>query len=401
MHTENFFDHLQAHSAVKLKLLHDYIVPWIRKILLNGYLGHKCLIIDGFAGKGYYSNCENNEVPGSPMILLDDAVNFYNQNTKKPLISSFDIYLLFIEKNTDNFVQLKENISKKYHFINQPNDGNLFNTLPNYPAIHLAVINDDFKTSLKRLLPKRAGVTLIPTFCFADPFGFSQVSFDLICQLLKNQSSEILFNLIYEETNRFINHKNPKINIEIANLFGIKDIKELQDKVNRETDPVARKNVVINVFSGQLHNKAKVQYVLNFEIMARNKTKLVLFYGTNNKHGLSAMKDAMWNNKNTGINIYDDSIPQNQLEFEFLAEYDTEQITSKVGERVKHYFSGQTVDENDVDDYILTKTVYPSSKFCKKALKYLFKKSMLSNVRKKNGKRWRKGTFSDVWISFP
>ena len=72
-----FFEKEQAkHTKAKLDILQEYVIPWMRKVVLNKYGSKSCGVIDTFAGAGIYSDGSL----GSPIILVKTAIEFIKQN---------------------------------------------------------------------------------------------------------------------------------------------------------------------------------------------------------------------------------------------------------------------------------------------------------------------------------
>ena len=131
---EKFFLTLQEHSSIKLKLLESYIIPWMRKVLLG--INGSCFICDTFAGTGYYED----ESKGSPIILINEAISCSEQIKKINSKKLDKIVLVFVEKDENNFKLLKDNIERK---ISQKIIVDEFNTLQNYPNIHILISNSN------------------------------------------------------------------------------------------------------------------------------------------------------------------------------------------------------------------------------------------------------------------
>src|SRR4051812_45849409 len=57
-----------------------------------------------------------------------------------------------------------------------------------------------------------------PTFAFVDPFGWTGVPFNIVESILKQASCEVFVTFMYEEINRFLDHKEQVTNFD--SLFG-------------------------------------------------------------------------------------------------------------------------------------------------------------------------------------
>jgi hypothetical protein len=294
---------------------------------------------------------------------------------------------------------LKENI-KEFCGLEFVEDEVGFTSVPSYPSVEVACLNETFEQALTSLL-KQVGPsqTLIPSFCFIDPFGFSATPFEIIKRYLKNESAEILLNFIYEETNRFIKHSNPKIQEHMSKHFGVTDLQELKDLIGDNTGG-ERKKIIVDYYSRQLTENAGVNHVLNFEIKKNGRTKLILFHATKNKHGLKLMKKVMWGVDETGSYLFDDKKNPEQIEFLFAKEVDEISLTEQLAGQIYEHFKGKkNITEDIVHDFVLFNTDFPIEVFMNNSLKLLKKQGKIDNVRKRDGSKYRHG-FSNVYIDF-
>ena len=109
----------------------------------------------------------------------------------------------------------------------------------------------------------------------------------------------------------------------------------------------------------------------------------------------------MWRVKNTGTYLFDDSKDVNQIEFSFMEEIEEEEAIDNLCEIIYQNFSGMNkVTETDVEKLVLLKTIYPAEGYYKKALRRLEEQGKITNVKKINGKKRNRGTFSHVIITF-
>lgn len=390
---DTFFDGLQKHSEAKLRILEQYVIPWMRKVVLGHqkYYGdeyNKCFIIDGFAGQGKYDNGKD----GSPLILLKSAMEFCDQardhGWKAP-----EIYILYIEGFKENYFKLRDNL-KDFAGLELSDKG--FTQVPSYPSIKVSCINDQFQNAITQILDQVQ--RLIPTFCFVDPFGFKDTPLDLLARLMNSGKSEILMNLIYEETNRFITVRNPKVQEHLCSLFGTDQLTELTELVEGR-DPSERKKAIVDYYSNQLKIKAGAEYVLDFEIKKDGRTKLILFHGTKNIEGLRLMKTVMWKIGETGYNVFDARKQRDQMDFGFGDITDEERVADLSNLIYDNFKSQKKVTIDRVEEFVLLKTKYPVENYTRKALKTLEADGRIIEVKKINGSK-RKSGFKDVYIHF-
>jgi three-Cys-motif partner protein len=377
--TKEFFNILQEHSEAKLRILDNYVIEWMRKITLGPFGGESALVIDGFSGTGVYENNKD----GSPIRLLKHAIDFCEQ-AKRYDWPAPKLLLLFIEGLEENYNTLLYNIYKLTDLdLSGETD---FKNLPEYPTIEVACLNGNFEDIFGSLLEGlKSGSSLIPSFCFIDPFGFSATPFELIERYLKNNKSEILFNFIYEETNRFITAQDPKIQEHMKRHFGVDDIEVLKKLVENKQGSL-RKEVVVDFYSRQLKENTEVRHILSFEIKKDGRTKLILFYGTKNLKGLQVMKKAMWKVDDTGLYMFDDRKDPDEIRFEFTKDLEDEIMIADLAGKIQKNFSGKKAFIEEINDYVLTDTIYPIEVYAKKALVKLEKSGVFKEVRNRRNK---------------
>lgn len=370
-----FFEQLQKHSDAKVSILNNYFVPWLRKINL-GFNGGRCLVIDGFAGPGIYEDGSE----GSPFKLLRASLDFYEQcernDWKIPSIT-----LLFIEGDKKNYNSLRENISNTFEG-QFDEDGNF--SFEEYPSVKVICINDNFQNAFRAILegikPHR---TLIPSFCFVDPFGYKDTPFELFEKYLSNEKAELLFNFMFEEINRFVTTKNsPKLMETYSKLFGVASIEELQLLIG-DNKKEERKNIVVDYYSRQLLTNTEAKHVLNFEFKKNGRTKMFLFYATKNKIGLQLMKQQMWKIDDTGLYLFDDRKRADQIQFEFVKDMEDDKIREDLSIILAAVFSGKKVSIELIQDFTLTETIYPIENYMKPALKILERQGIIDVSRRK------------------
>lgn len=384
----SFFKELQNHSEVKLSILEKYIIPWMRKIILNRYGPRKCLMIDGFAGAGTYDNGKK----GSPTILIENSIDFYKQSSEYGW-NDPEIYIYLNELDDDNYKKLCENV-KSLGFITS--DGMLYFSTE-FKTIKISIENKKFEDFLKDILSDiKDGESLIPSFCFVDPFGFSTTSFDLFKEYLKNDRAELLINFMYEFTNRFIRHPNERIKQHISSHMGLIDLDTLIEGVEN-LDPADRKHVIINTYTTNILKETNAIYVRHFDIKKDGKTKMILFYVTKNMNGLLLMKETMWKHDETGQYVYNDKKEFVQLDFETALLSDKSYHVELLSKEVyKHFSKQKKVGIEQIENFIIILTDYPLTNFRQPALQLLEKGKLIANFTgRKRVNSYPKGTFMD------
>lgn len=258
----------QPHTIAKIRIIEEYLKAWFPII---GRYAASVIYIDGFCGPGQYLNGEK----GSPIAAIETALNHKQINTK-------ELVFLFIDSDGKRIKNLKT-------------------ILDNYPLpdnFKTKCVVGNFKRTLQDVLSDLddRGKQLAPSFLFVDPFGIKEVSYNLLSQYMSHNKCEIMVNLMIEWINRFI--ETSEFEPHLDDIFGTDSWRYCINQPNRIDSLIA-------LYESQLRKVAR--FVWSFEMKdVRNKTKYILFFGTNHIRGLDKMKDAMWKLCPTGDYIFSD-----------------------------------------------------------------------------------------------
>lgn len=314
---------LEPHTRAKHEILRRYLEAWTAILSLGGF--PTIAYVDGFAGPGVYDSGED----GSPIIALKAAL-------KHQARISAELRFLFVEHDKKRAAQLKECVAAQ--------------TLPASFKVRIAegmTFEQGFRTRL--LEPYRAAKKpLPPTFAFIDPFGWTGVPFQLVKEILANKACEVLFNFMYEEINRFIEHPDQTKNFD--ELFGTTKWRDVANLY----DARSRRNFLHDLYVSQLRNEAGARYVRSFEM--RNKkdaTDYFLFFATNNPKGMEKMKEAMWKVDESGEFRFSDATnPAQALLFSPQPNFDA------LRRAIISQFHGREVSVGEIEDFVLAYTPF-------------------------------------------
>ena len=247
----------EPRTLAKVSIVEEYLKSWLP--ILSRYQG-RVIYFDGFCGPGKYKNGEK----GSPLAALETALN-HNK-----LLKDKEIIFLFIDTDEERVNHLVEAIQDY--------------TLPE--NIKVECLCSNFKKTILEILNdlEAKEKNIAPTFLFIDPFGVREASFELIERFMKNPRCEVLVNFMLEYINRFA--KTPEYEKHLNELFGTTEWNKCIDESDSQ-------ECYRRLYESQLKKTAR--FTWSFEMKNKlNKTKYVLFFGTNNILGLEKMKDAMW-----------------------------------------------------------------------------------------------------------
>ena len=262
----------REHTKVKHILLEKYLAAWI---LILGKYNPRICYFDGFAGRGEYID----GTLGSPLIALKIADKLSGYFGK--------LICFFIEKDEDNFENLKEILKRE-----EPN-------FKNWQKIEAEIKNDEFANVIDGIFNNmKKGYTLVPSFFFIDPFGFSGIPFPIIIRILSNPKTEVFFTFMVRDIARFT--RLPELEETFNSLFGTD---KLQSILSSSQKP---EGALITLYREQLHEVAKVKYSWAFRVCTSEKmqTLYYLVHATNSFKGHSIMKNIMFNQSARGNFAY-------------------------------------------------------------------------------------------------
>jgi len=224
------------HAKVKHLLLQKYLPVWIT-ILGSRY--KRIYYFDGFAGRGEY----NDGNPGSPLLALEALKSVYNNTS----VRGFEYNCIFVEKNLDNFNNLKEVVERER------------SSLPS--ACNVYYKHADFDSYINNVLDKfeKSGKRLPPSFFFIDPFGYTGVNFNAIKRILHQPKTEVFLNFMVRDVNRFLKLKHQEKNMNT--LFGNdkwKDLLAINDK--------ERQTALRDLYVDNLIETGAAKYVWPFRV---------------------------------------------------------------------------------------------------------------------------------------
>lgn len=284
--------------------------------------------VDCFAGPGRYLGGE----PGSPIVALEIARKFIARGTLSPE------RLIFVAIEAD----------KRYfeHLRTRCND-----YLAHHPELSSVMMKllqgrYDEKVASVQADIQRLSVRAIPTFYLIDPFGVKNLPFDLLPPLLRPHGNELMFNLMYEETNRFMGR--PEFEAHLDAMFGEEAWRALRTAAGPH-----RKQLLVDYFKSRLV-AAGARYVQVFEMRNRsNASDYFLFFATKNLRGVEVMKEAMWAVDRSGQFVFSDyTYSLGPMLIEPTADY------AFLQRQIRERFDTTRVRVGEIKEFVLTETSF-------------------------------------------
>jgi three-Cys-motif partner protein len=262
----------KAHTRVKHELLEKYLHAWI-PILGSG--NPRIAYFDGFAGRGAYDD----DSPGSPVIAVrvaDQRADYFNE-----------IGFTFVEKDPDNYANLQSVLKRE------------LKTTKNVKRMEFRLLHDEFSNVAGALLDfiEKWKSTLVPSFFFIDPFGFTGVPFDIVRRILASPKTEVFFTFMLRDVNRFL--ELPQLAGQMTELYGGECWKGLAPRGDR-------RQALVELYRSQLHDMAGAKYSLHFKLCESDSTDTLyhLIHANNNFKGHEIMKGIMYNQGANGTFAY-------------------------------------------------------------------------------------------------
>lgn len=355
---------MQPHTAAKHVLLRRYLAAWFPIV---GRYEAKINYIDGFAGPGQYDNGED----GSPMIALEAARSHYERGT---LAHNVIVNFVFVEAESQLAADLEQRVRQS-----------------KYPQqFRIKVKNGAFADEIGGILDEleEKGRSLVPTFAFVDPFGFSGIPLTLMGRILRYRKCEVFINVMIDFINRFLEHPNDKIAAHFPEMFGSNDVL----LIPRQSGD--RVGALLGLYRRQLRQYAR--YVGRFDMHGRRDQKRYsLFFASNSPRGFEKMKEAMWSVDRSQGSKFSDAHPAGLGGFDLFG-------YQPLWQELLAKFAGQRVLMADVDRFVIEGTDY-LLKHARELLREHEEGKCDVQVDAVAGYRRRKGTFKadKVFVRFP
>lgn len=272
------FDDYRAQTEVKHIILQKYLPAYLH-ILKKAH--KKLLVVDAFAGKGWYkSRDEEGLEKGSPIRVLD-TISKHDQlrNCTLPI---------FIEKRKDNFEELRSAVDA----------WSAENELGHKPIVE----QDEFAAVILGALSglDKDKQNIAPTFLFVDPCGVDGVDFRAVCGVLKRDGCEVFLFFNFSGVHRILGtlNKEKESSATLECLLGSSDrVAELASRLGKsKRDEATPEDIIVGYYVELLREECGAEFVVPFRIERedRRTTSHYLIHATKSPIGFRIMKDVMF-----------------------------------------------------------------------------------------------------------
>jgi three-Cys-motif partner protein len=360
---------ISPHTAAKHLILKKYVQAWA-PILAQGTAHKRLVYIDGFAGPGEYKGGED----GSPVLVLK-ALKEHQLNKS---FGGTEFVNIFIEKDERRTKNLEQVIKERVE------------PLPNW--IKYSIEHTEFNKEMQKILNhlETEGKNLAPCFCFVDPFGWSDIDYEVLASIMKYKKAELLITFMSGYLERFV--WDPLHINSIKKLYSEEQIEAIKDSRNDES-------LVTRYFLENLKNKIVSNggnedlFSLAFSAYnANNRLEYYLIYLTKNCKGFEVMKNAMFDAAKDGSYKFSDFDfdPSQKTLMDYGQEYSWIQDAAEETEKLLEtsFGRGESIPISVVKSVIICKTKW---KYKAAILKHLENNVKIKIVAEKR----RAGTYPD------
>ena len=316
MKTEEFFDERSDKSEIKARIVGKYFYAWAKVIMPRARKsGGKIAYIDLFAGPGRYRDGSDS----TPLFVLKTAID--DDRISQMLVSYFN------DVSNENTATLQDEINKLPGI----------EKLKHKPIVTCEEVDGEFAKQLNE-------ITLIPSFSFIDPFGYKNLTSDLIKGLIKDRGCDCVFFFNYNRINAAI--ENASVAQHMNDLFGKERAEALRKQLSERPDSELRRAAIL----GELTNATKSfggSYTLPF--IFKNATGSRTLHMLVSKHfrGYSIMKDIMAKESSTD----DEGVPSftySPADASTPPLFSLNQPLSKLKESLPATFAGRRVSLDEI-----------------------------------------------------
>ena len=264
MATDHFFEESREQSAVKTAIVSKYFWSWSKVIMPRAMKSRekKIAYLDLFAGPGRYED----GTKSTPLIILEKAIE--DEQMRQMLVTVFD------DKDDKNAKGLQTAI----------------NALPGIDKLKFApqVWNNEVGTEMVKTF---AGMTLVPTLFFVDPWGYKGISLQLVNSVLKDWGCDCIFFFNYNRINMGLT--NLVVREHMAALFGEDRAEDLRKKLET-LSPNDREACIVEKLCDALGaNQGRYVLPFGFKNDGGSRTSHHLIFVSKHPLGYGIMKEIM------------------------------------------------------------------------------------------------------------
>ena len=259
-----FFIEQSEQSAVKAHIVSSYFAAWSR-VMKHNWKDKLCYI-DLFCGPGKY----NNGALSAPLLVIESTLS--DPDLSKRMLFAFN------DEDSNNISSLMAEVAEL----------DTDDKLKGHIEYHAYTVGSGFEDSLK--IPSN-----YPVLSFVDPFGYKDLTINLIDKLISNNGSDCIFFFNYNRINMALS-SNPKFDEHLNGIFGVEGTAKLKSDL-KYLSPAKREPLVLKRLTEAL-TQNKANYVLPFKFygVQQKRTSHFIVFVTKHPTACKIMKQIMYSN---------------------------------------------------------------------------------------------------------
>lgn len=229
--TDNFFDEQKEKSKVKTEIVINFLNIYLNIISNSKWTkGKDIYYIDLFSGPGVYKD----GVSSTPIEIMNMLENMKNR------VAANKVHLVFNDENREFVNCLNKKIRTHSYYKS---------------IIHKPIITNEHVCDFN-LQPYL--ISGSPIFSFIDPWGYKDISTNLIWSLVKPIGSDCI---LFFNSNRILQDlSKPNHYDDMKDLFGVEYSNALSVQKNKEMRQNRKADLLLEFFIKNLYCKIKSEY---------------------------------------------------------------------------------------------------------------------------------------------
>lgn len=291
---------IAPHTVVKHEIYKRYLSSWFEILLTSRNAFRSATYAEGYAGPGIYTGGE----AGSPVHAVQTLMA-----SEKMRGCSRPVAMVFVDRDP-KCIQL---LTKQLAEVGVVSDATgeeetSHGTVPGRAGDTTVTVARG--TCADRFVEQLDAVDAWgkPILAVLDSWGLPTFPYEVLQRVAANKASEVLITFGPQHFIRFYADKEP----EVDEMFGWDPSWR---QVAAMPDGPAKRRHLLATYRAAV-SRAGFKYLLDFELVDVRGESLYLVFGTNDRKGLSVMKESMWNmDPHFGIKFRDPRDTMNEALF--------------------------------------------------------------------------------------
>lgn len=272
-----FFKKAQPHSIIKADIVSKYIIGWAKIIIRSNIFYKKdsrAYVVDLFSGAGKYDD----GIKSTPLKAIEAALEI--QYLRENLIFRYN------DESLEMITKLKSNVEE----------------ILGYDTFTHKIKYTNLDAESKEVLAgftKNATSYKIPMLVFIDPFGYKQLSRELLQTIIQVPQSDIIFFFNYKRVNAALGNEQFESNMD--KIFGEARVQVIKQEMVTAL-PSQRSEIIIHHLNESL-KEIGAKYVAPYVVVPEDEDQISHYIVGVTKHpkGYELLKKIMQQHSRIGL----------------------------------------------------------------------------------------------------